>query len=65
LGRDLKLKIKTGEVWGKAIWDLIDEYFSHLFVELGLCDVENIKLVLKWRNFISGSEGVSETLDRF
>jgi hypothetical protein len=40
--------------------DPLVAYFSNNLEEQGLCDVEPIKLVPDYRNFRSGTKGVSE-----
>jgi hypothetical protein len=53
-------------VYGENVeQDPLANYFSQLFEDLGLCDMEPIQLVPTWRNLRSGKEGVSKRLDRF
>ena len=47
-----------------SIIDPFTYYFSYLFEEMGICDVELIQLVPTWRNISSGNEGFSKRIYR-
>jgi hypothetical protein len=61
LAVDDDLTMEVAQIWGaRAKQDTLAGYFTHECEDLSLCDIEPIELVPTWRDFISGSEKVSE-----
>jgi hypothetical protein len=66
LGGDLNLELNAKECWGERVrtYPLVD-YFSNIFEDLNLVDVEPHKVVLTWENSRRGRDGIEKRLDQF
>jgi hypothetical protein len=66
LGGDLNLTLNFRKIQGEATRrDPLGDYFSQLFENIQLVDLEPIKIVLTWRNVGRGREGISKRKDQF
>lgn len=64
LGEDLNLIRKVAGTWGEgARQDTLASYFTQLFQDLGLCDVEPNELIPTQRNCGSSRKVVSKCLE--
>jgi hypothetical protein len=64
VGGDFNLTMFSREIWGvKAQLDNLNDFFTSSFEKVKLVDMEPIKLVPTWRNFIMGDVAIGKCLD--
>lgn len=66
LGGDLNFTLNARECWGERVRIYpLAKYFSKLFKDLNLVDVETHKVVPIWMNSKRLRDGISKRLDQF
>ena len=65
VGGDLNFSLGHSKIWGvKARVDVLTDFFTHLFEDLGLIDITPLDSRPTWYNRRIGSESICKRLDR-